>query len=167
MWVCAHAQPYQVCLAHYSSDGMSRTGVFVTCVSEIERVKFEGGVDIFQTVKAARTQRPHMVNTSVSYCIGIYSTACNNPTLSMPLIDPVAMVTGLLTLRLNHTPRHTEKSHRHTASISCRGLSLSSRDLNVMRGVRALWSIAMLSGLYHRNSRCTNVLVRCEEEQQS
>ena len=62
----AHAQPYQVCLAHLSSDGMSRSGVFITCMSEIERVKVEGAVDIFQTVKAARTQRPHMVYTSVS-----------------------------------------------------------------------------------------------------
>ena len=50
------------------SDGMSRTGVFITCMSEIERVKVEGAVDIFQTVKAARTQRPHMVFTSVGYC---------------------------------------------------------------------------------------------------
>ena len=50
------------------SDGMSRSGVFITCMTEIERIKVEGGVDIFQTVKAARTQRPHMVNTSVSYC---------------------------------------------------------------------------------------------------
>ena len=49
------------------SDGMSRSGVFITCMSEIERVKDEGAVDIFQSVKAARTQRPHMVNTSVSY----------------------------------------------------------------------------------------------------
>ena len=61
-----------VCIAHLSfSDGMSRSGVFITCMTEIERVKVEGGVDIFQTVKAARAQRPHMVNTSVSntlYC---------------------------------------------------------------------------------------------------
>ena len=48
------------------SDGMSRSGVFITCMTEIERVKVEGGVDIFQTVKAARAQRPHMVYTSVS-----------------------------------------------------------------------------------------------------
>ena len=48
------------------SDGMSRSGVFITCMSEIERVKVEGGVDIFQTVKAARAQRPHMVYSSVS-----------------------------------------------------------------------------------------------------
>ena len=53
---------------HLSSDGMSRSGVFITCMTEIARVKVEGGVDIFQTVKAARAQRPHMVNTSVSDC---------------------------------------------------------------------------------------------------
>ena len=45
---------------------MSRSGVFVTCMSEIERVKVEGGVDIFQTVKTARAQRPHMVASHVS-----------------------------------------------------------------------------------------------------
>ena len=61
---CAHLS---VCIAHLScSDGMSRSGVFITCMTEIERVKVEGGVDIFQTVKAARAQRPFMVNTSVS-----------------------------------------------------------------------------------------------------
>ena len=58
-----------VCIAHLSfSDGMSRSGVFITCMTEIERVKVEGGVDIFKT---ARAQRPHMVYTSVSntlYC---------------------------------------------------------------------------------------------------
>ena len=59
-----------VCIAHLSfSDGMSRSGVFITCMTEIERVKVEGGVDIFQTVKAARAQRPHMVYDSVSYCL--------------------------------------------------------------------------------------------------
>ena len=49
--------------------GMSRSGVFITCITEIERIKVEGGVDIFQTVKSARAQRPHMVSTSVSYCL--------------------------------------------------------------------------------------------------
>ena len=61
-------------LCYPFSDGMSRTGVFITCMSEIERVKVEGGVDIFQTVKAAREQRPHMVYTSVSYCQNFEST---------------------------------------------------------------------------------------------
>ena len=48
------------------SDGMSRTGVFITAMAEVERVKVQGEVDIFQTVKAARSERPHMVSTPVS-----------------------------------------------------------------------------------------------------
>ena len=51
------------------SDGMSRTGVFITVMSEIDRVKVEGEIDIFQTVKAARTARPHMVPTVVSFTV--------------------------------------------------------------------------------------------------
>ena len=47
------------------SDGMSRTGVFITAMAEVERVKVQGEVDIFQTVKAARSERPHMVSTPV------------------------------------------------------------------------------------------------------
>ena len=35
-------------------------------MSEIERVKVEGALDVFQTVKAARTQRPYMVASHVS-----------------------------------------------------------------------------------------------------
>ena len=46
---------------------MGRTGVLITAMSEIERVKVEGEVDIFQTIKAIRVQRPNMVSTVVSY----------------------------------------------------------------------------------------------------
>ena len=63
-----------ICLTFCNSDGMSRSGVFITCMSEIERVKVEGGVDIFQTVKAARAQRPHMVYTTVSNVLRIMQT---------------------------------------------------------------------------------------------
>ena len=45
--------------------GMSCSGLFITCMSEIEKVKVEGGVDIFLTVKATRAQRPHMVYTMI------------------------------------------------------------------------------------------------------
>ena len=71
-----HNSPFLI--LPFSSDGMSRTGVFITCMSEIERVKVEGAVDIFQTVKAARAQRPHMVYTSVSTTFNpaLISTAC-------------------------------------------------------------------------------------------
>ena len=48
------------------SDGMGRTGVFITVMSEIERVKIEGEIDTFQTIKSMRTKRPKMVSTLVS-----------------------------------------------------------------------------------------------------
>ena len=48
------------------SDGMPHTEVFITTMAEVERVKVQGEVDIFQTVKAARSERPHMVSTPVS-----------------------------------------------------------------------------------------------------
>ena len=44
---------------------MSRTGVFIAAMCEMERVKVEGEVDIFQTVKAMRQKRAHMVYTKV------------------------------------------------------------------------------------------------------
>ena len=48
---------------------MGRTGVFITVMSEIERIKFDGEIDIFQTIKAIRVQRPNMVSTGVSVCV--------------------------------------------------------------------------------------------------
>ena len=64
--LCCCAYVLKILFPFAFSDGMSRSGMFITCMSEIERVKVEGAVDIFQTVKAARAQRPHMVYTSVS-----------------------------------------------------------------------------------------------------
>ena len=52
----------------YHSDGMGRTGAFICMCSEVERMKMEGMADIFQSVKAARNQRPYMVSTVVSAC---------------------------------------------------------------------------------------------------
>ena len=49
-----------------NSDGMGRSGVFICAMSEVERVKVEGQVDVFQTIKGMRIQRPHMVETAVS-----------------------------------------------------------------------------------------------------
>ena len=46
---------------------MGRTGAFICMCSEIERIKMEASADIFQSVKAARNQRPYMVSTVVSF----------------------------------------------------------------------------------------------------
>lgn len=48
-----------------SSAGVGRTGVFVTLSIVLERMRYEGVVDMFQTVKTLRTQRPAMVQTEV------------------------------------------------------------------------------------------------------
>jgi hypothetical protein len=53
------------------SAGIGRTGAFCALSTAIERVKAEGIVDVFHTVKHLRTQRPHMVQTVVSVILSI------------------------------------------------------------------------------------------------
>ena len=53
-------------LSFFLSAGIGRTGAFCALSTAIERVKAEGIVDVFHTVKHLRTQRPHMVQTVVS-----------------------------------------------------------------------------------------------------
>jgi len=48
------------------SAGAGRTGTFIALSNILERVKAEGLLDVFQTVKSLRMQRPHMVQTVVS-----------------------------------------------------------------------------------------------------
>ncbi|PIO37328.1 hypothetical protein AB205_0193210 [Aquarana catesbeiana] len=50
----------------HCSAGVGRTGVFITLSIVLERMRYEGVVDMFQTVKTLRTQRPAMVQTEVS-----------------------------------------------------------------------------------------------------
>lgn len=53
---------------------MGRTGVFITLSIVLERMRYEGAVDIFQTVKMLRTQRPAMVQTEVKdFLSGVFS----------------------------------------------------------------------------------------------
>ena len=49
---------------HFSA-GAGRTGTFIALSNILERVKAEGLLDVFQTVKSLRMQRPHMVQTVV------------------------------------------------------------------------------------------------------
>ena len=48
------------------SDGVGRTGAFITIYSQLERAKVEGVADIFQFVKSIRLQRAGMVSNLVS-----------------------------------------------------------------------------------------------------
>ncbi|XP_061744738.1 protein tyrosine phosphatase receptor type Fa isoform X6 [Nerophis ophidion] len=51
----------------HCSAGVGRSGVFVTLSIVLERMRYEGVVDVFQTVKTLRTQRPAMVQTEDQY----------------------------------------------------------------------------------------------------
>ena len=48
------------------SDGVSRTGTFLTIHCQVERLKTEGVVDFLQAIKSARLQRPGIVSNTVS-----------------------------------------------------------------------------------------------------
>lgn len=65
------------------SAGVGRTGVFITLSIVLERMRYEGVVDIFQTVKMLRTQRPAMVQTEVRRARGRQSSLA--PLLPCPL----------------------------------------------------------------------------------
>lgn len=56
-------------------SGAGRTGVFLTLSIALERIRYEGVVDVFQTVKLLRTQRPALVQTEVR----LFSRYFNSP----------------------------------------------------------------------------------------
>ena len=51
----------------HCSAGVGRTGVFITLSVVLERMRYEGAIDVFNTVKMLRTQRPAMVQTEDQY----------------------------------------------------------------------------------------------------
>ncbi|XP_076353516.1 tyrosine-protein phosphatase Lar-like isoform X3 [Tachypleus tridentatus] len=51
----------------HCSAGVGRTGVFITLSIVLEKMQYEGFVDLFQTVRTLRTQRPGMVQTEDQY----------------------------------------------------------------------------------------------------
>lgn len=52
----------------------------------LERMRYEGVVDIFQTVKMLRTQRPAMVQTEVSEIVPIWNGDGKEGAFSQPKI---------------------------------------------------------------------------------
>ena len=67
------------------SDGVGRTGTFICLHSQLERLKTEGLVDLFQAVKSARIQRAGLVPDAVrhmhwpSHCSVFSVTATSTP----------------------------------------------------------------------------------------
>ena len=58
----------QGCMSSISkvSDGVGRTGTFICIHSQLERLKTEGVVDIFQAIKSIRIQRKGFLPSAVS-----------------------------------------------------------------------------------------------------
>ena len=52
--------------SHIFSDTVSRSGMFCSVATTIDRCKTEGVVDVFQVVKALRIHKPGAVLTVVS-----------------------------------------------------------------------------------------------------
>ena len=63
---------YMLCLVHIlcllllCSDGIGRSGTFCALIVSMNQFKAEQKVDIFQTIKIMRTQRPGSVANAVS-----------------------------------------------------------------------------------------------------
>ena len=58
------------------SNGSGRSGAFICLYYQLERLKTEGVVDLFQCVKSIRTQRPGLVDSVVSVCVCMASAYC-------------------------------------------------------------------------------------------
>lgn len=68
------------------SAGVGRTGVFITLSIVLERMQYEGVVDIFQSIRILRTQRPGMVQTEVMcYKFLLFTLFKNSSTYSYPV----------------------------------------------------------------------------------
>ena len=59
----------------HCSGGAGRTGAFIAISILLERLKTEGVVDVFQTVRKLRLQRPGLVQTVVSSLYGMHAIA--------------------------------------------------------------------------------------------
>ena len=57
------------CFPVWCSNGTGRSGAYVTIYAQIERMKVEGIVDLFQYIKLARLQRVNLVQTLVWVCM--------------------------------------------------------------------------------------------------
>ena len=69
MLECLHASLSN--LSPSPSDGVVRSGTFLCIHSQLERLKTEGVVDVFQAIKSARIQRPGVIpNTVCCYSSG-------------------------------------------------------------------------------------------------
>lgn len=89
------------------SAGAGRTGTFIALSNILERVKAEGLLDVFQTVKSLRMQRPHMVQTVVGGRQNIKSAALKEKKRERtvtPLLPSLPLPPGAIRLLLQSGP---------------------------------------------------------------
>ena len=60
MSISLYDSPFNT-ISSLNSDGVTRTGTFISIHSQLERLKTEGAVDVFQAIKSARIQRPGVI----------------------------------------------------------------------------------------------------------
>ena len=72
-----------MCLFIMCSDGVGRTGAFISTHAEMERMKAETVADLFQFVKGMRVQRAGMVANKVH--AQLYYTTTMHPGLNFSL----------------------------------------------------------------------------------
>lgn len=74
--LCAHQHNTHCHCTHKHSDGVGRTGTFICIHSQLERLKAEGEVDIFQSIKSARIQRAGLVLEEVRLFSLLHACIC-------------------------------------------------------------------------------------------
>ena len=62
----------------HCSGGNGRTGTFIAISNLLERLKTEGVVDVFHTVRTLRLQRPGLVQTVVRFLYGMHTYSHRN-----------------------------------------------------------------------------------------
>ena len=75
----------------FHSDGVGRTGTFISIHAQLERLKTEGVVDFFQFIKSARLHRAGLVSDVVSTVRYkyYYKAACTRHANIITLTDAV------------------------------------------------------------------------------
>ena len=105
---------------HSLSDGVGRTGTFICIHAQVERLKTEGVVDFFQSIKSARIQRAGLVPDVVSpNKTSFLSHSCKDCSFLSVSTFSVTMwwLTILMDLILMPTSRNSSNKHNiHTVN---------------------------------------------------
>ena len=71
-------------MSTFTSDGVVCSGTFLIIHSQLERLKTEGVVDVFQAIKSARIHRPGIIPNIVCLSSTLYMLADSMLYISLP-----------------------------------------------------------------------------------